>query len=239
MPSFWWCSIHYISVEFISPLRVQCFVFINPKCFLISASTCCFHLLRLHYIVFPFSRACMWPFLLQCLLQVLWHDIRETPSMIVISSGDVKKFVFTWFRKPSDTRRLGLAFKLLKDGRWAVVEALEGTGTGCLEMWWIPHPWRHARPDWRGSEHPDWAVGISVHCRGVGPDGFQGSLSTQTILWSTCLFQKKKQSEIPSKYILAWRGLMTSGVCKNVRDVKQVSVISELKHASTTRNSPY
>ena len=165
MPSFWWCSIHYISVEFISPLRVQCFVFINPKCFLISASTCC--LLRLHYIVFPFSRACMWPFLLQCLLQVLWHDIRETPSMIVISSGDVKKFVFTWFRKPSDTRRLGLAFKLLKDGRWAVVEALEGTGTGCLEMWWIPHPWRHARPDWRGSERL-WAPWLSCgHLRSL------------------------------------------------------------------------
>jgi len=34
----------------------------------------------------------------------------------------------------------------------------------------------------RGSEHPDVAVGVPVHCRGVGPDGLYGSLPTKTIL---------------------------------------------------------
>jgi len=38
------------------------------------------------------------------------------------------------------------------------------------------------RSDWRGSEHPDVAVGVPVHCRGVGLDGLYGSLPTQTIL---------------------------------------------------------
>ena len=30
-----------------------------------------------------------------------------------------------------------------------------------------------------GSEHPDVALGVPVHCRGVGLDGLQGSLPTQ------------------------------------------------------------
>jgi len=34
-----------------------------------------------------------------------------------------------------------------------------------------PRPWRHPRSGWRGFEHPDGAVGVPVHCRGVGPDG--------------------------------------------------------------------
>ena len=34
-----------------------------------------------------------------------------------------------------------------------------------------PHPWRQPRSIWRGSEHPDGAVGVPVHCRGVGLDG--------------------------------------------------------------------
>lgn len=32
---------------------------------------------------------------------------------------------------------------------------------------------------------------------------------------------------------------MTRGVCKNARDMKQGSVIGDLKHASATRSSPY
>ena len=35
----------------------------------------------------------------------------------------------------------------------------------------------------RGSKQPNWAVGIPVHCRGVGPGDLLGSLPTQTILW--------------------------------------------------------
>ena len=31
-------------------------------------------------------------------------------------------------------------------------------------------------------EKAGWAVGVPSHCRGVGPDGLEGSLSTQTIL---------------------------------------------------------
>jgi len=34
-----------------------------------------------------------------------------------------------------------------------------------------------------GSKQPDRAVGVHVHCRGVGLDDLQMSLSTQIILW--------------------------------------------------------
>jgi len=34
----------------------------------------------------------------------------------------------------------------------------------------------------RGCEKPDLAVGLLVHCRGVGPDDHCGSLPTQIIL---------------------------------------------------------
>jgi len=27
------------------------------------------------------------------------------------------------------------------------------TGTGCPEMQWMPHPWKHSRSGWRGCEH--------------------------------------------------------------------------------------
>ena len=33
-----------------------------------------------------------------------------------------------------------------------------------------PCPWRHSRSDWTGSEHTDLAVGVPVHCSGVGLD---------------------------------------------------------------------
>jgi len=36
---------------------------------------------------------------------------------------------------------------------------------------WVPPPWRHSRSGWMGSEHPVIAVGVPVHCEGVGPDG--------------------------------------------------------------------
>ena len=39
------------------------------------------------------------------------------------------------------------------------------------ERWWMPHPWRHSRSGWRGSEHPDRAADVPIHCNGVGPDG--------------------------------------------------------------------
>lgn len=34
----------------------------------------------------------------------------------------------------------------------------------------------------QGSVHPIQAVGVPIHCRMVGLDGLQGSLSTQTVL---------------------------------------------------------
>lgn len=43
------------------------------------------------------------------------------------------------------------------------VQRIWGTGTGCPENWWVLHPWRQPRSGWRGSEYPDWAVGIPVH----------------------------------------------------------------------------
>ena len=43
-------------------------------------------------------------------------------------------------------------------------------GTGCPERGWIPIP-----GDIQGqagqAEQPDLAVGVPVHCKGVGPDG--------------------------------------------------------------------
>jgi len=38
---------------------------------------------------------------------------------------------------------------------------------------------RHSRSGWTGLWAPDGAVGVPDHCRGVGPDGLQGSLPTQ------------------------------------------------------------
>ena len=43
----------------------------------------------------------------------------------------------------------------------------QGTGTGCLERWWMPHPWRHSGSAGRCSEQP---VDVPVHGRGVGLD---------------------------------------------------------------------
>ena len=34
----------------------------------------------------------------------------------------------------------------------------------------------------QASEHPDRAVGVLVHCRGVGLDGIQGTLPTEMML---------------------------------------------------------
>ena len=35
----------------------------------------------------------------------------------------------------------------------------------------MPHTWVHSRLGWMGLCTPDGAVGVPVHCRGVGPDG--------------------------------------------------------------------
>jgi len=73
--------------------------------------------------------------------------------------------------------RLDMRKKILQLGLW-------GTGTGCPERWWMPHPWRHLRSGWRGFEHPDCAVGVPVCCRGVGlwEMAYKG-LFHLTILW--------------------------------------------------------
>ena len=39
----------------------------------------------------------------------------------------------------------------------------------------------HSQSGW-GSEQPDEAVGVPVHCREVGPDDLRGPLPTQKIL---------------------------------------------------------
>lgn len=53
------------------------------------------------------------------------------------------------------------------------------TDTDCPERWWMLHNWRHSVSGWA----TDGDVGVSVHCRGVWPDGLSGSLPTQAILW--------------------------------------------------------
>ena len=47
----------------------------------------------------------------------------------------------------------------------------------------MPHPWKHSRPGWMGSEQPDPGEDVPGHCRGVGLDGLERSPPTQTILW--------------------------------------------------------
>ena len=64
---------------------------------------------------------------------------------------------------------------------------LPGWKASCPERWWMPHPWTHSRSGWTGLWAPAQAVGVAVHCRGVGLDGFYGPLPTQTILWF-CVF---------------------------------------------------
>jgi len=41
--------------------------------------------------------------------------------------------------------KLDIRKKLLQEGQG-------GTGRGCLERVWVPHPWRHPRSGWRDSE---------------------------------------------------------------------------------------
>jgi len=55
--------------------------------------------------------------------------------------------------------------------------------TGCPETWWMPVPRDTQSQAGQGSEQPDWAVGVPVHCRGDGLDDLLGSLATQMILW--------------------------------------------------------
>ena len=70
--------------------------------------------------------------------------------------------------------RLGIGKSLLQWGWW-------GTLTGCPEWWWMPGDFQsEAGP---GSEQPDVAVDVPVHCRGVGLDDLQKSLPTPRILW--------------------------------------------------------
>lgn len=46
------------------------------------------------------------------------------------------------------------------------------------ERWWLPRPWNYSGQVGHGSEQP---LSLeNVPCRGVGPDGFQRLLLTQT-----------------------------------------------------------
>lgn len=92
----WWHPIHYTSGVFIFPLRVQCFVFINPKCSLVSSSSHCSHLLRLQYMLFLFSCG---PF--SCNVTPKYcGTVPERPYPSEASPQDMwrRKFVFSWFR---------------------------------------------------------------------------------------------------------------------------------------------
>lgn len=53
--------------------------------------------------------------------------------------------------------------------------------TGCPEWRWMPRLCRQTRSGWMGLS-ADEAVGVSVHCKEVGPDGLEGTLSTLRIL---------------------------------------------------------
>ena len=44
-------------------------------------------------------------------------------------------------------------------------------------------PLRLSRPGWRGLWAADWALGVPIHCRGVGLDDLQRPLPTLRILW--------------------------------------------------------
>ena len=73
----------------------------------------------------------------------------------------------------------------LKEGRFRLdirrtftVRALAQVAQRCGGC---PIPGDTQGPGGWGSEHPDVAVGVPVHCRGVGPDGFYGFLRTQTV----------------------------------------------------------
>ena len=75
-----------------------------------------------------------------------------------------------------------------------------------------PHPRRHPRSEWRGSEHLDLPVGVLVHCRGVGLDGLgRGSLPTQMILWfcgqnKPCFHcQREQWSTVQHRGFKNWR----------------------------------
>lgn len=108
----------YSSVVFISPLGVQCFALINPKCFLVSSRPCYFHLLGLQYMLFPFSCG---PFC--CNVTPKYCGMmpeRSHPSEVSPQDTWRSKFVFSWFRKPPATQSLGLASKLWREGRWGV-----------------------------------------------------------------------------------------------------------------------
>jgi len=47
----------------------------------------------------------------------------------------------------------------------------------------MPHPWRHSKSGWMGLWALDLSVGVSAHCRRIGPDGLQWSLPIHTIPW--------------------------------------------------------
>jgi len=44
----------------------------------------------------------------------------------------------------------------------------------------MPHPWKHSKSGWTGSEQADVVEVVSVHCRGVGlDDTLPGSVQVQ------------------------------------------------------------
>lgn len=82
----WWHPIHYTSVVFIFPLRMECFVFINPKCFLVSSIPVAL-LLRLQCMLVLFSCG---P-LCYNVIPKYCGTMPDTLSIRGISSGHVKE----------------------------------------------------------------------------------------------------------------------------------------------------
>lgn len=103
----WWHPIHYTSVVFIFPLRMECFVFINPKCFLVSSIPVAL-LLRLQCMLFLFSCGPL------C-YNVMPKYCGTMPERLYPSEASPqgmwrrKKIILSWFWNIPATISLGLA----------------------------------------------------------------------------------------------------------------------------------
>lgn len=68
-----------------------------------------------------------------------------------------------------------------------------GTGTGCPEKLWMPHPWKCSRPDWMGP----WAIWSRVWQGWCIKDPFQPKpLHVSMVQWRRDYFKREKEREL-------------------------------------------